>query len=283
MNTFRIALANLRFPATPEDSIEAARLAVVQASNERADLLCFPECFVPGYRAKDKQIPPPDATFLDRAWSVLADAARDANVTVILGTERIVDGSLLPTALVIQRDGTLAGFQDKVQLDPSEDGTYSPGSGRRVFECGALKFGIVICHEGWRYPETVRWAARRGAHIVFHPHFHEAEPGGYVPSTFADPANTFHEKAALCRAAENTCYFATVNFASEGAPTTSAVVRPDGTLLAYQPYGVAGLLIADIDISTATGLLASRCKYGSRIRRFASSTSGFRDGNVGHS
>ena len=262
MNTFRIALANLRFPDTREDSIAAARLAIGQASNERADLLCFPECFVPGYRAKDKQIPPPDATFLDRAWSVLADAARDANVTVILGTERIVDGALLPTALVIQRDGTVAGFQDKVQLDPSEDGTYSPGSERRVFEDGALKFGIVICHEGWRYPETVRWAARRGAHIVFHPHFHEAEPGGYVPSTFADPANTFHEKAALCRAAENTCYFATVNFASKGSPTTSAVVRPDGTLLAYQPYGVAGLLIADIDISAATGLLASRCRYG---------------------
>ena len=262
MNTFRIALANLRFPATPEDSIEAARLAVVQASNERADLLCFPECFVPGYRARGKQMPPPDATFLDRAWSVLAEAARDANVTVILGTERIVDSLLLPTALVIQRDGTFAGFQDKVQLDPSEDGTYSSGSERRVFQDGALKFGIVICHEGWRYPETVRWAARRGAHIVFHPHFHEAEPRGYVPSTFADPANTFHEKAALCRAAENTCYFATVNFASEGSPTTSAVIRPDGTLLAYQPYGVDGLLIADIDISTATGLLASRCKYG---------------------
>lgn len=261
MNTFRIALANLPFPDTPEDSIEAARLAVAQASIEGAELLCFPECFVPGYRARSKQIPPPDATFLDRAWSVLADAARDAKVTVILGTERIVDGSLLPTALVIQRDGTFAGFQDKEQLDPSEEGVYSFGSGRRVFECGALKFGIVICHEGWRYPETVRWAAKRGAHIVFHPHFHEAEPGGYVPSTFADPANTFHEKAALCRAAENTCYFATVNFAGEGAPTTSAVIRPDGTLLAYQPYGVAGLLIADIDISTATGLLASRCKY----------------------
>ena len=89
----------------------------------------------------------------------------------------------LITALVINRDGTIAGFQDKVQLDPSEEGTYSPGSGRRVFQTGPLTFGVAICHEGWRYPETVRWAARHGAHIVFHPHFHEAEPGGYRPST----------------------------------------------------------------------------------------------------
>jgi predicted amidohydrolase len=262
MTIHRIALANLRFPATPEESIAAAQSAIAQAGREGAELLCFPECFVPGYRGPGKSVPPPDAAFLDRAWSSVADAAAQANVAVILGTERIADGELLATALVIQCDGTFAGFQDKVQLDPSEDGTYSAGSGRRVFESGPLKFGVVICHEGWRYPETMRWAASRGAHVVFHPHFGEAEPGSYRPTTFGDPANTFHEKAALCRAAENTCYFATVNFASEGAPTTSAVVNPDGTVLAYQPYGVDGLLLAHIDTSLATGLLASRCKYG---------------------
>jgi predicted amidohydrolase len=181
-------------------------------------------------------------------------------VTVVLGTERVVDNGLRITALVINRDGTVAGFQDKVQLDPSEDTTYTAGSTRQVFHAGPLTFGVAICHEGWRYPETVRWAARRGAQLVFHPHVHEAEPGGYQPSTFADPANTFHEKAILCRAAENTCYVATVNCASEGAPTTSAVARPDGTVLAFQPYGKPGLLVADIDLSAATGLLATRYK-----------------------
>jgi predicted amidohydrolase len=106
----------------------------------------------------------------------------------------------------------------------------------------------------------VRWAARRGAHVVFHPHFHEAEPGAYRPTAFADPSNTFHEKAMLCRAAENGCYFASVNCASDGSPTTSAVVRPDGTLLAWQPYGEEGLLVADIDTAAATGFLAARCR-----------------------
>ena len=128
----------------------------------------------------------------------------------------------------------------------------------RVFQAGTLTFGISICHESWRYPETVRWPVRHGAQVVFHPHFHEAEPGRYRPSRFADPANTFHENAALCRAAENTCFFATVNYASVGSPTTSAVVRPDGTVLRYQPYGEEGLLVADIDLTEATGLLAAR-------------------------
>jgi predicted amidohydrolase len=257
---FRIALANVRFPASSEESVALAEQAIGQAGADRADIICFPECYVPGYRGLDMQVAPPDATFLDRAWSRIAAAAAQANVAVILGTERIDGDRVVPAVLVINRDGSVAGFQDKVQLDPSEDTIYAPGSGRQVFQSGELKFGVVICHEGWRYPETVRYAARRGAHIVFHPHFHKAEPGSYVPKTFADPANSFHEKAALCRAAENNCYFATVNYATPGSPTTSAVVQPDGTLLSHQPYGKEGLLVAEIDTSLATGLLASRYK-----------------------
>ena len=181
MSTFRIALANIRFPATPEESVALAEQAIAQASFERAGLICFPECFIPGYRGVGKQVPPPDPAFLEHAWPSLRRPQRRQSVAVVLGTERIVDDALLATALVINRDGTIAGFQDKVQLDPSEEGIYSPGSGRRVFQTGPLTFGVAICHEGWRYPETVRWAARHGAHIVFHPHFHEAEPGGYRP------------------------------------------------------------------------------------------------------
>jgi predicted amidohydrolase len=260
MNEFRIALANIRFPATPEESVALAEHAIAQAAVEGAGIVCFPECFVPGYRGLGKIVPPHDGAFLERAWSAIRAAAAKANIAVVLGTERMLEDGLCITALVVNRDGSVAGFQDKVQMDPSEEGTYVAGAGRQIFQAGPLTFGVAICHEGWRYPETVRWAARRGAQVVFHPHFHLAEPGSYRPSTFADPANSFHEKAALCRAAENTCYFASVNFASEGSPTTSAVVRPDGTLLSYQPYGQEGLLIAELNLDEATGLLASRAK-----------------------
>jgi predicted amidohydrolase len=254
----RIALANIPFAASPDESVQLAVEAIAEASVERAEIVCFPESYVPGYRTATRTLPPPDRTFLERAWAEIASAAARGNLAVVLGTERVVDDRPIISALVINRDGTVAGFQDKVQLDPSEEPTYSRGTGRQIFHAGPLTFGVSICHEGWRYPETVRWAARRGAEVVFHPHFHEAEPGSYRPSTFADPANTFHEKAALCRAAENTCFFATVNYASEGSPTTSAIVRPDGSLFAYQPYGRRGLLIADLDLAEATRLLAMR-------------------------
>ena len=178
----------------------------------------------------------------------------------MLGTERVVGDALRITALVINRDGTIAGFQDKVQLDPSEEGIYSAGLGTARVPVRSSYLWHRHLPRRVRYPETVRWAVRQGAQIVFHPVFDEAVPGSYRPVRFADPANSFHEKASLCRAAENTCFFATVNCASVGSPTTSVVVHPDGTVHSYQPYGEPGLLIADIDLSEATGLLASRLK-----------------------
>jgi predicted amidohydrolase len=256
----RIALANLRFPTSPEASVARAQHEIAQASAAGARIVCFPECYVPGYRAPGRAIGAPDPGFLDCAWEAIQAEAARHRIAVILGTERATDGPPIATALVVGADGHRLGFQDKVQIDPSEEGLYTPGTDRHVFRTDGLTFGVVICHEGWRYPETTRWAARRGAQVVFHPQFHEHEPGGFVPTHYADSRNSFHEKAALCRAAENTCYFATVNYAGAGSPTTSAVIDPDGVVVSYQPYGQDGLLIADLELSLATGLLARRLK-----------------------
>ena len=261
MAAVRIALANLRVPGSREESVRLATAAVAEAGRLGAAVVCFPECFVPGYRWAGTAASPPDPEFLEQAWAEVAGAARQAGLGVVLGTERVTDRGLLISALVVNSDGSVAGWQDKVQIDPSEEAIYAAaGSERAIFRAGPLTFGVVICHEGWRYPETVRWAARRGAQVVFHPHAHVAEPGSYRPTVFADAANTFHEKAMFCRAAENTVYFASVNAASEGSGTTSAVIRPDGTVQCWQPYGQDGLLVADLDLSLATGLIASRCR-----------------------
>src|SRR5688572_30190152 len=175
MSPFRIALANLLFPASPDASVAAAEDAIAGAGRERAEIICFPECFVPGYRLMGKRVPPPDTGFLAQAWMRIGKAAATAHVAVVLGSERIVNDRLLISTVVFDHQGRTLGFQDKVQLDPSEESTFSAGSERQMFTVGALTFGVSICHEGWRYPETVRWAATRGAQLVFHPHFHEAD------------------------------------------------------------------------------------------------------------
>ena len=260
MSKVKVALANIRYPKSREESVSLAVRSIADAGAQGADIVCVPEAYVPGYRRASVPAPPPDAAFLDHAWERVAAAAAKASIAVVLGTERMTKEGLLVSALVVDRDGKRLGWQDKVQLDPSEDGLYTPApdTKRHLFQTGPLKFGVAICHEGWRYPETVRSPARQGAHIVFHPHYHWAEPGDFRPTTFADPRNTFHEKAALCRAAENTCWFATVNYASDGSPTTSAIVRPDGTVMKWQPYGSDEVLVGEVELEQATGLLAAR-------------------------
>ena len=58
MNLFRIALANIRFPASPDESIALAEQAIDRAALEKARIVCFPECFVPGYRGIGKSYQP---------------------------------------------------------------------------------------------------------------------------------------------------------------------------------------------------------------------------------
>src|SRR5687767_13987480 len=99
MTTFRIALANLPFPASQEESVRSAEHAIARAGSVGAGLVCFPEFFVPGYRGLGKRVPPPDRAFLETAWSAVAAAAKRANVAVVLGTERVVDGAPIASAL----------------------------------------------------------------------------------------------------------------------------------------------------------------------------------------
>ena len=51
----------------------------------------------------------------------------------------------------------------------------------------------------------------------------------------------------LCRAAENSCFVASVNYATPGSATTSAIVGPDGAVLAWQPYGQEGMLVVALN------------------------------------
>jgi predicted amidohydrolase len=242
----RIALAQLPYPQTPDDSIARVLRAMREAKDGGSDVVVFPECYVPGYRGLGHAPPAPDASFLERAWKRIEAEARELRIGAVVGTERPSGAKSIASVLVVDADGKRLGFQDKTQIDPSEDDTYVRGDARHVFTIGALKFGVVICHEGWRYPETTRWAVRRGAHVVFHPHLHD------------EPGPSFHEGAMLARAAENTAYFASVNYAVRGAATTAAVAAPEGTFVARLPHGTEGVLFADIDTDRASGLLARR-------------------------
>jgi len=254
----RIALANLPFTGSIEAAVTSIAESLNGAAAAGATILCTPENFLPGLRNVGFAVDQTDASALRAAHASISQIVKQSGVALILGSEFIAGEAPLISALVYDRTGKLIGRQDKVQLDPSENGYYAQGRGRCLFEVDGLRFGIAICHEAWRYPETVRWAAMRGAQLVFVPHLSLATSYGAAPAGWADPRNSFHEKAAMCRAAENSIYIAIVNYAVPASETTSAVINPDGSLLAHQPHGEPGLLIVDIERALATGFLAAR-------------------------
>lgn len=254
----RIALATLRFRPNPDDALSAVTAAIHEAASRGARIVCTAECYLPGLRRVGLDVAAPDAAFLARAERTIREAAATTGGAAIIGVERMTTTGLVASAMIVGQDGELQGYQDKVQIDPSEEGTYTPGRGRRVFEIDGLRFGVVICHEGWRYPETVRWAARRGAQIVFHPQFSPAGDSARTTNEWASTKGTMHEKATACRAAENTIYFATVNYAIPNSIAGTALIDPDGNVTAMHTDGSENLLVADVDLLRATGLLARR-------------------------
>jgi predicted amidohydrolase len=222
-------------------------------------VICFPECYVPGYRWPGQPAPAPDPVFLELACAAVADAAQRARVAVILGTERVTDRGLQITACVINPDGAVAGWQDKGQIDPSEEANYPAlGTERRLFSVGPLTFGVAICHEGFRYPETVRWAAVRGAKIVFHPHCTGSDREGVRPTEWGAAGGPYYEKAMMMRGLENTIYFASVNYALRFQESATCLIDPSGQCQAYLPYGEEGVLVQGIKVEEATGLMATR-------------------------
>lgn len=253
-----IALASPRVATSIDDGLERVRRLMSDAAGQGAEIVCFPEAYLPGLRGQDFEIPPFDVAEQDRALSAVSQWARALGIATILGMERISDAGREIVSFVIDARGELLGYQPKCQLDPSEDRFYVPGTTRHLFEVNGTKFGIAICHEGWRYPETVRWAAARGAKVVFHPQLTGTEREGVRLTQWLSPDAPYYEKAMLCRGLENTVFFASVNYAVRFQESATAVISPSGECLAFLPYGEEGVLVKRIDLDAATGLLAAR-------------------------
>jgi predicted amidohydrolase len=188
----------------------------------------------------------------------VAQFAREYKIATILGTEQPSPAGRLNVAVVFDARGELLGTQTKTQVAPSEDPFYVPGCARRLFEVNGVKFGVAICHEGWRYPETVRWAAVRGAKIVFHPHQTGGDTDGVRLTRWGDPGAPYYEKAMMMRSVENAIYFASVNYAMRFQESATSLIDPSGKCQAHLPYGEEGVLVQEIKPAEATSYLAMR-------------------------
>ncbi len=253
-----IALASPRIASSIEEGLDKIKQSLSEASAQGAQIVCFPEAYLPGLRGQDFDVPPFDPTQQERALQTVAQWARTYAVATILAMERLTAAGRQIVAVVIDAGGQIQGYQTKNQLDPTEDQFYVPGTTRRLFAINGMKFGVVICHEGWRYPETVRWAAVRGAKIVFHPHHTGSDQEGVRLTQWGAANGPYYEKAMMMRSMENTIYFASVNYALRFQESATSLIAPSGQCQAYLPYGQEGVLVQAINVEEATGLLARR-------------------------
>lgn len=253
-----IALASPRVAATLDDGLERMARLIAEAAAQGAEIVCFPEAYLPGLRGQDFEVPPFSAQDQDRVLREASQLARVNRIATIFCAERIVPAGRQIAAYVFDADGTLQGVQTKNQLDPSEDRFYVPGDTRTLFEVNGVRFGISICHEGWRYPETVRWAAVRGAAIVFHPQHTGTERDGVVLTEWGTRGGPYYEQAMLMRSRENTIFFASVNYALCFQESATSLIDPSGEVQAFLPYGTEGVLVETISTGAATGALARR-------------------------
>lgn len=254
----RIGLASPRVATTREEGLATAGRFLAEAASRGAAIVCFPETYLPGYRGLDFPTPPPDQRAQERALRGVCDLARRHRVAAIMPMEWASPAGLLNLAFVVNADGTIQGYQTKNQLAIEEEPQYVPGETRRLFVVDGVSFGVAICHEGWRYPETVRWAARRGACVVFHPHLAGSDHSGAVPRCWGEPVAPYFENAMIARAVENAIYFASVNYALRYQETATSLVAPDGRCVGHTAYGEEALLVVDLDPGAATGSYARR-------------------------
>jgi predicted amidohydrolase len=253
---YRIALSALKGPKTVQDGVAKIQSILETCKKQNVQIVCFPETYLPGLRGADFILPDPDQQQQEEALRQIGRTCRKTKVAAIVGMEWVTKLGLENRAFVISQAGRVLGHQTKNQITPGgESENYVPDGERRVFRVNGVTFGITICHEGWRYPETVRWPARRGAKIVFQPQVTGSDTRGRKLKKWGE---SFYEKAMQCRAGENNIYFASVNQAMSHQNSATSIIDPQGNLIDHIPYGKEDLLVADLDLTKATRLYCKR-------------------------
>lgn len=100
--------------------------------------------------------------------------AKQLNVVIVTSLfERRAPGLYHNTAVVMERDGTIAGIYRKMHIpdDPAyyEKFYFTPGDlGFQPIQTSVGKLGVLVCWDQW-YPEAARLMALQGAELLIYP------------------------------------------------------------------------------------------------------------------
>ena len=216
-----------------------------QAGLDGSDMIMFPEMFTTGY---ELSIVGPRITELAEpvngpTITALREAAKQAGVYVVAPIALYNDdlpGVPFNSAVLIDREGNVAGVYDKQHLWALERFYFRGGNGTPVFQTDFGTIGIMICYD-MGYPEVARMLALQGAQIVL------------CPSAWCEPYHDVWDINVPARALENTVFLCAVNRYGREQDLYmgghSKVCDPRGRVVAELPDEGEGVLNVEIDLA----------------------------------
>jgi predicted amidohydrolase len=248
----KIALAQTTSTDDFEANLAVAERMVMEAAENGASLLAFPEIFLylGGYRGKLEIAEPLDGATV----SLFREAAARHGIMLLLGSihERIPEdpSRVYNTSVLIAANGDLLASYRKLKLFDvmlpnlkiRESDSIAPGDAAPpVVDTPIGKLGLTICFD-LRFSDLYLDLRRRGAEIVC------------IPSNFTEPTGAAHWEVLLrARAVEGQFFVVAPAQTGQHNPKYtsyghSMLVDPWGDILAEAPPG-PGLTYGDISLA----------------------------------
>ena len=257
MNDIRVAAAifNARLGAI-EDNLGRIRRFCLDAWEQGASLVCFPEMAITGYSTANDILPYAlscDSPHLRQ----LRQLSEDKNITILAGmAEKDESGKLFASHLVFI-PGQPLGVYRKLHVSPPEKTVFSEGKHIPVFETRGVTFGIQLCYDA-HFPFLSTRMAEKGADILFIPH---ASPRGTPQEKF-----TSWMRHIPARSYDNGLYVVVCNQTGDNGagltfPGIAFVTDPSGHIAAQDTCGHEGLLVTDIRKSALDHVRTHRMRY----------------------
>lgn len=198
----RVTLAQVVVTRNVADNLANARTVFLQARDDDADWVLFPEGFLSGYD------PGFDQAEVAAAFGEICQLCKEANVIGLVGTGWKEKGETYNQIRIVSPTGHLIGQYAKTCLCYNEQ-DWTAGGGPVVLNAGGVTFGTLICNDLWvtpgfsdgPNPHLSLKIARAGARVIFHS----------VNSGSNQNYRAYHESNHLMRAAEAGCPIVTVN------------------------------------------------------------------------
>lgn len=159
-----------------QKNIAGLKDKIRKAANEGAQLIVLQELHNSLYfcQIEDTNIFDLAETIPGPSTDDFGTLAKELGVVIVLSLfERRAPGLYHNTAVVIEKDGTIAGKYRKMHIpdDPAyyEKFYFTPGDlGFKPIKTSLGKLGVLVCWDQW-YPEAARLMAMAGADILIYP------------------------------------------------------------------------------------------------------------------